>query len=181
MTSPSDDERRQRQAVRQALTTGAESLLAEQSTDEGSQRSLQERMGTLGFEGEAQKALDLLPLVLVAWSDGEIQDQERENILEVLQLRGLEGTAAFTVVQALLEKKPADAYMQVALQLLRELVADRSDGGASVVELCIDVAVAAGSFGTFDPVSPAERKAISEIADKLGPQATKEFRRRLDL
>lgn len=174
MASLPDDERQRRKEVRDALTKRAESVA-------GGQASLAERIAALGFEGDAHKALDLLPLVLVAWADGKIQKGERIEILRILEMRGLAKTATHTMISALLEEKPSDAYMEAALDVLRELVAERKDGGAEVVDLCLDVAISGRTIGSFDPISPVERKAIAEIADKLGPEATKELRRRLDL
>ena len=174
MTSLPDDEGPRRQAVRQRLTESAEALRTTQA-------SLPERIAALGFSGQAERALDLLPLVLVAWADGKVQKEERIEILQVLRMRKLEGTEAFTLVSALLEDKPSDAYMREALRVLREVLAKRSDGGAEVVDLCIDVAIAGRTMGSFDPISPVERKAIEAIAKKLGPAAHDEFRRRLDL
>lgn len=159
-----------------ALTTGARPA----DEMEEWQPSLSEKVKSLGFVGEATKAFDLLPLVVVAWADGTIQAEERAKILEVLRLRGLSGTPAFTMFAALLETRPADVYLQAALDLLRELVADRPDVGASVVEMCIEVAAAASdAIGSSNPISVEEREAIARVAATLGPAAHAEIRRRL--
>ena len=173
-----------RERVREELTRGAARLVIEirplREADEVYEPSLSEQVRSLGFSGQAAKAFDLLPLVLVAWADGTIQTEERAKILEVLTMRGLAGTQAFTTVQALLEVRPADVYLQAALQVLRALVAERPDGGASVVDLCIEVAAAAhDAIGSPDPISAEEREAIAAVAQTLGPRAHEELVRRL--
>ncbi len=172
-----------RQSVREELMRGAGTLVVGNRAAEDMeewQPSLSEKVKSLGFVGQAMRAFDLLPLVLVAWSDGTIQPEERVKILDVLRMRGLEGTRAFTMFAALLETRPADIYLQAALDLLQELVADRSDGGASVVDLCIDVAAAASdTIGSADPISAEEREAIARVAANLGPAAHAEVTRRL--
>lgn len=179
----SADGRSTRASVREQLEQGAGSIArgARATADlESWNPSIADRIQSLGFVGEAARAFDLLPLVLVAWSDGTIQTEERAKILDVLRLRGLEDTPAFTMFEALLESEPAEVYLQAALELLQELVADRGDGGASVVDLCIEVAAAASdAIGSPDPISAEERVAISRIAKNLGPDAHAEVTRQL--
>lgn len=173
----SSEGRDARQSVRDDLMRDASDGSAQ---SQQWQPSIAERLKSLGFVGEASKAFDLLPLVLVAWADGAIQAEERAKILEVLRIRGLQGTATFTMFAALLEVRPADVYLQAALELLQEFVSEQADDGASVVELCIEVAAAAGdALGSSDPISAEEREAISHVAETLGSTAHAEFTRRL--
>ena len=126
---------------------------------------------------------DLLPLVHVAWADGAIQKSERAAILRVLELRNVAaGSEGFTLIESLLEERPNDEYMNQSLAVLKELLA-QGDGnrGAAIVELCQDVATAAGGFlGLGSKVSGEERELIERIAGELGDSAQQTFRQSLD-
>lgn len=179
----SPEQREQRDSLRQTLTQRAKTLAPEgrPAQDLGEwQPSLSEKIKTLGFEGEAVRAFDLLPLVLVAWADGTIQTEERVTILDILRLRGLTNTPVYTMFEALLEEQPAPVYLDAALSVLRDLLAEWGDEGASVVDLCIEVAAAAGdAIGSPDPISSEEREAMNRIAEALGPGAHAELYRQL--
>lgn len=180
----SADGRDTRASVREQLEQGAGAMTrgSRASADlESWNPSIADRIQSLGFVGDATRAFDLLPLVLVAWSDGTIQPEERAKILDVLRLRGLAESSAFTMFEALLESEPAEVYLHAALELLKELVADRGDGGVSVVDLCIEVAAAASdAIGSPDPISAEERNAIARVAQNLGPDAHAEVSRQLN-
>ena len=141
---------------------------------------LAERVELLGFGGAAERVFDLLPLVHVAWADGKIQPGERSTILSLLQVRGIGAGKAFTVMEALLEKRPSDEYLDESLQVLRELLRDRPRDAKTVVGLCILVAEAAGGlFEIFNPISKDEVAAIEKVAKALGDEAFAEFEDRL--
>lgn len=179
----SPDGRARRDDVREQLSRRAATLVAGNRPTEDMQQwqpSLADKAASLGFVGEATSTFDLLPLVLVAWADGTIQSEERGKILDVLRLRGVAEGKTFTMFEALLEQQPAEVYLEAALDVLRGLVAEQADGGASVVDLCIEVAAAAGdTLGSSDPISTEEREAIARIAQALGPAAHAELHRRL--
>ena len=140
---------------------------------------LPERIAELGFKGEAQGVFDLLPLVHVAWADGKIQGDERLTILRLLQVRNVP-VEAYQVMEALLEKRPSDEYMEESLETLKELLADKPEQAKTVVGLCILVAEAAGGIlGMFNPISKEERATLEKIAEVLGDAAVGELVSRL--
>jgi hypothetical protein len=141
--------------------------------------SLPMRIAALGFGGDAAKVFDLLPLVHVAWADTSIQAGERAAILNLLKLRGVGPGDAWTVMETLLEERPSQAYLDVSLDVLKELLAERGDDGRTIVGLCILVAEAAGGFLGIGTVSKVEREAIAKIAERLGSRAQEEFHARL--
>lgn len=146
-----------------------------------SEDALAARVAALGFEGEARQIFDLLPLVHVAWADGEIQPGERAAIIGLLRVRGIPLGKAYTTMVALLEKEPSAEYLEESLALLRTLI-ERGDAAKAktIVGLCILVAEAAGGFlGIFNPISKVEKQAIEHIAERLGPAAMSELQRRL--
>ena len=133
-----------------------------------------ERIEALGFGGAAARVFDLLPLVHVAWADGQIQRKEREAIFRILRARGIgpEDRPA-QAIAALLEERPSPEFMDEALALCREVVRVRGQASArTVLELCDQVARAAGGLlGIRSAVSPEERAALVEIAGRLDVDA----------
>ncbi len=164
-SSPFDPSRAQ---ARSTLRDVLHQSLAGLGGDGDYQPSIEDRIAALGFSGQAARAFDLLPLVLVAWADGSIQTDERVTILDVLRLRGLAQGEAYTMMEMLLEEKPADVYLDTALAVLRDLLAERDVDASSIVDLCVDVAAAAAAYVGADPISDEEKLAIARVADALG-------------
>ena len=172
----------EREKLRVALHESALALQRERiagETGTGPIPTLTERIHALGFEDEAEGIFDLLPLVEVAWADGEIQPTERALILNVLQIRDLARGKAFTTLEALLEKAPSETYVEESLAVLRELVRSEPERAQTIVGLCVLVAEAAGGFLGIRSVSPEERAAIERIAEALGEETPPEIRGRL--
>lgn len=172
----------ERERIRVELDQSALALQRDRiagETGTGPIPTLADRIRALGFEGEAERIFDLLPLVHVAWADGKIQPAERAMILNVLQVRDLARGTAFRTLEALLEKKPSETYLEESLFLLRDVVSGDAAQSKTIVGLCILVAEAAGGFLGIRPISGEERAIIQRIADTLGEQAHQEFRRRL--
>lgn len=141
------------------------------TTDE----ALVERIRALGFDGDTARVFDLLPLIHVAWADGDVTTNERSSIFQVLEARGIDSDSeAFILVGALLEQRPSDEFMSETLELLRALGGDRK---ASIVELCVNVAKASGGFlGLGNKISDDEQAVIAEIVGTLGESAVGAFR-----
>lgn len=175
---------RAREQLRVALHEAAVALRRdrEDNGDQGqpSEQVLRERIAALGFAGAAAKIFDLLPLVHVAWADGEVQYNERAEIIGLLRVRGIPLGPAYSTMLALLEEKPSPEYMDESLAVLRDLVErGESSGGQTIVGQCIAVARAAGGFLGIDPVSEEEKQAIEYVAGRLGDAAMEEFRKRM--
>jgi hypothetical protein len=174
-----------RQQLRVALHESAVALKRDRELLgelDDSEDALAARVAALGFDGEAAKIFDLLPLVHVAWADGAIQPAERASILSLLSVRGLPLGKAYTVMLALLEEEPSEEYLDESLNLLRTLI-ERGDApkAETIVGLCIMVAESAGGFlGLLNPISRVEKQAIERIAGRLGDAAVTEFKRRFD-
>lgn len=132
--------------------------------------ALLQRLRGLGYDEDTARVVDLLPLIHVAWADGEIQRAERSRILEVLSGRNISADSnAWLLVEALLETRPADAYMQESLGLLRDILAESKRDARSVVDMCAAIAETAGGIlGLGNKVSDEEAEAISNIAKALG-------------
>lgn len=141
--------------------------------------SLAERAQALGFTQTTARVFDLLPVIHIAWADGEVQASERVAIMRVLQARGLEhGSPSYSLINALLEHHPGQAYLDETLAVLHELVAHNDTRAQALVDLCFAVAEAhgAGPQGTEDPIDDNEKQALFAVAEALGERATRWIR-----
>lgn len=137
-----------------------------------------ERIRELGFDGDTVRVLDLLPLIHVAWADGNVTQRERASILQLVERRGIvPGDEAFLLVEALLEQQPSEDFLDETLHLLRDIGGGRE---SDILQLCLKVADASGGFfGIGDRISDEERALIQHIADELGETAQSTFRDKL--
>src|ERR1044071_7706979 len=68
-----------------------------------------DKLVALGLQANTIAALSLVPLISVAWADGQIQDNEREAILQGAHGKGLEqGTDGYELLQTWLAKQPSE-------------------------------------------------------------------------
>jgi tellurite resistance protein len=142
-----------------------------------------DRIKALGFDAETAKVLDLLPLIHVAWADGEIQKGERATILDLLKFRKIPPSSApWVLIESLLEDKPSEAYMEESLAVLKDVLESDAHHAGAVVLLCVAVAEAAGGFFGFgNKVDPKEEAMIERVAKELGDHAFSIFRSKLGL
>jgi len=133
-----------------------------------------DRLLELGVSAETVLALTLVPLVRVAWADGDLDAREREAIARAAAERGLtEGTPGHTMVAAWLVQRPDDAllqtwktYMAAIWPQLREL--ERAELRDYMVGLARGVAEAAGGLlGLGFKVSAAEAAVLKEVEAAL--------------
>lgn len=148
-------------------------------------RDLAERLVRLGFDSETACVLHILPLIQVAWANGEISRRERSRILHVLKLREVpEGSRAWVMCESLLSARPTAAFLQSCREALRDILHSGKPGQdheeRQLIDLCVDIAeVSGGLFGLHRTVSAAERTVIADIAATLGVNAEQEMRRLL--
>ena len=128
-----------------------------------------DRLVTLGLKSNTIAALSLVPLIQVAWADGEIQDNERTAILQGAHGKGLEaGTDGYELLQTWLKKKPPEdlfvaweAYIKALTGQLNEeqnrLLKNQIIGFAKMV------AAAAGGILGCGKVSGDEEKILNRI------------------
>ncbi|MEZ4450068.1 MAG: TerB family tellurite resistance protein [Nannocystaceae bacterium] len=152
---------------------------ARKTQEDARRKDLVVRIQELGFAGERAKVFDLMPLIHVAWADGSISRQERAQILELLERRGITpGTDAFMMVETMLEEAPSQAFMDETMIVLREVAGGKR--AESMVDLCIQIADASGGiFGLGERISDAERDRIEAIARAFGDQALARLHRTL--
>jgi len=127
----------------------------------------------LGIDETTVELLALLPLIQVAWADGEVQEQERELILDLATSRYHLGAEARTMLQNWLTHAPSEQYVARGRTALLALAHEREDFDIDssklddVVEFSKAVAAASGGFLGFRSVDAEESSVLEEIAEAL--------------
>lgn len=157
-------ERLERQRTVEALKAGTG------ITDE----ELLEKVARHGVTPDTVPALHLVPLVQVAWADGEVQPDERELLLDAATNRGLKpGDSAYDFLAGLLDKRPPEELFDSVLEFIAALLAamppDEAEAARDNLEnLAFSVARATGGlFGRFWNINDDEERALSKIARHL--------------
>jgi hypothetical protein len=146
---------RKRATLREALKIDDEDVL--------------DRLVALDVSPETIVAFSLVPLVEVAWADGEIQPDEREAILRAADERGVSRSAiSRQLLDSWLRRKPPAALLEVwrhySKALLQELDAnDCRMMRERVIGSARAVAEAAGGFLGLGSISAAEKAALQDL------------------
>lgn len=155
-----------REGLRQIVTVADEDII--------------EDLIALGFTKETVGVLPLIPLVQVAWADGEVQGKEAKEILSLTEKRGYEiESEAFRLIDNLLMQRPTDEFMKSCLFVLKEIYnklpgEQESEAKMNLLGFAKRVAQASGGFlGLFgEKVDASEASLIDEIAATLGAKAS---------
>jgi hypothetical protein len=123
----------------------------------------------LDVSPEAVVAFSLVPLVWVAWADGEIQDAERAAVLKAADERGVKaGSVNHDLLQSWLLRKPepvlVEAWRHHAKALHGSLTPEESAAlRVQVMGTARRVAEAAGGILGLGSISAAERKTLEDL------------------
>ncbi len=125
----------------------------------------------LGVTPETIEAIALVPLVHIAWADGEMEDAERNAILSAADEKGLDrDSLPVKILKGWLDRRPSDdlfeawtGYIQALHDIVEpDLLADLAE---SITGFSRDVAEAAGGFLGIRSVSKEESKAIEQVTE----------------
>ena len=129
-----------------------------------------EKLLELGIQAETVAALALVPLVEVAWADGDLDDKEKQTVLKAARASGLaEKSLAYALVESSLARWPRRrlraawrSYMEgLCAQLSQE---DRDSLKADWLGRAEAVAEAsAGFLGVGPRISKAEAGVLKEF------------------
>jgi hypothetical protein len=128
-----------------------------------------DKLVELGLRSNTIAALSLVPLIEVAWADGEIQDNERTAILQGAHGKGLEqGTEGYELLQGWLRKKPSSELFDAWQAYIKALAGQLNDEQNrllknQIVGFAKMVAAAAGGFLGIGKVSSGEEKVLARI------------------
>lgn len=127
----------------------------------------------LGYTAETVRLLHLLPLVQVAWAEGDVSARERDLITEAARSHGIEpGTEADRQLAEWLSARPSEEFFERTLRIIPAILEASPDGkGAarqgSLLEYCAAIAAASGGLLGFGKVSDGERRLLSRISEEL--------------
>jgi hypothetical protein len=123
----------------------------------------------LGLRGTTVAALSLVPLIAVAWADGELQDNERESILQAANAKGMgPGTPGHEILTSWLTKKPDDTLVDAWQDYMKALMAQLNDEQVrmlknQIVGFAKVIAESAGGVLGFAKVSGKEKEVLARI------------------
>jgi len=123
----------------------------------------------LDVEPETLVAFTLVPLVEVAWADGEIQPKEREAIIKAAMERGVEdGSPTCTLLRNWLQTPPDPVLLETWRGYIEELMPSIGERAkdhlkSSSIGRARAVAEAAGGFLGIGSISAAEKKMLEEL------------------
>ena len=137
--------------------------------------ALLDRLLGLGITAECLAALGLVPLVWVAWADGEVAAEERDRIVAMAQAAGIEPhNGRYPLLEHWLKRRPGPevvAAWQDSIKQLRETMAgeDFETLRREILERAGDVARASGGLlGFGEKVSPTEQAVLAELQHAFG-------------
>ncbi len=134
-----------------------------------SDEAVLDKLVALGLSGNTIAALSLVPLIQVAWADGEIQPNERTAILQGAHGKGLEaGTPGYELLETWLKKPPGEPLFEAWEAYIKALVAQLNDEQRrllknQIVGFAKMVASSAGGILGFGKVSATEEKVLHRI------------------
>ncbi len=123
----------------------------------------------LEVEPETLIAFSLVPLVEVAWADGEIQAKERDAIINAAMERGVEeGSPTCDLLKNWLQTKPDPKLLEVWRGYIDELKPSlgeraRAHLNSGTMGRARAIAEAAGGFLGVGSISAAERQMLDEL------------------
>lgn len=128
----------------------------------------------LGYTRETVVLLHLVPLVQVAWAEGDVSKRERELIFEAARLRGIEvRSAAHIKLVGWLERRPSEEFFHKTLAviqaILHALPPEKQEGSKrDLIAYCTRIAEASGGIlGFGSKINDAEDALLRKIAGML--------------
>jgi len=129
-----------------------------------------DRLLGLGIQTETLAALSIVPLVEVAWADGQLDAKERHAVLEHAGDAGIaKGSAAYGLLEAWLQHRPSqqllDAWRDLVRAIREQIGAEEAERlKAEIVERARRVARASGGvLGLGSKVSSAEAAMLASL------------------
>ena len=132
-----------------------------------------------GFRPATVSLLELLPLVELAWADGNISPRERRILVSAAARRPTVRGSAHTQLTEWLSERPSDEIFKTSRRALRDLltrvderVAERTRS-TLLAESTLVLSDEGGLLGDETPLTADQRRLLSDLAADLGldPQA----------
>jgi hypothetical protein len=137
-----------------------------------------EALVQLGVTAESMTAFSLLPLLRVAWADGQIQENERLAILQAARENGIsEETPSFQLLEGWLEDRPEpellEAWIEYAKALSRSLDPESFSAiQTQTLEQARKIAISAGGIlGLGNRIHQNEQRVLRDLENALARPA----------
>jgi hypothetical protein len=132
---------------------------------------LVKELEALGFTPETVDLLPFVPLVQVAWAQGDVDDAERKLLIRLARTRGIaEGSAADRQLADWLAHRPSADVFARATRLVRAVLqspAQQTMTADDLVKYSESIAEASGGVFGLKRISPEERAVIEALAADL--------------
>jgi hypothetical protein len=128
---------------------------------------------TLGYTAETVTLLHLVPLVQMAWTEGDVSDRERDLIREAARARGIgAGSAADQQLSDWLTRRPSEDFFEKTLRAIGAVLEaqpaeTRAASQKDLLSYCTAIASASGGIMGFRTVSDEERQLLSRISQEF--------------
>jgi hypothetical protein len=134
-----------------------------------------DRLLGLGITAETLAALGLVPLVWVAWADGEVAAKERDRIEAMAQAAGIEPQdGRYPLLEHWLKRRPGPEMVEAWRDYIKQLrdkmsAADLQTLRREILDRAGEVARASGGLlGFGGKVSPAEQAVLATLEQAFG-------------
>ncbi|MCA9545879.1 MAG: hypothetical protein KC613_15855 [Myxococcales bacterium] len=144
-----------------------------------SDEALLEKLAAHGLDAQSVQVLHLVPLLAVAWADGELQDNERESIMQAANAKGMgPGTPGHEILTSWLVRKPDDTLFEAWQGYIQALMSQLNDEQvkllkSQIVNFARVIAESAGGFLGFGKVAGSEEKVLERVAATFDAKAAK--------
>lgn len=134
-----------------------------------SDTALLEELVSAGVTTETMSAFRLVPLVAVAWSDGNLHPNEREAVLKAASAKGItDDSASYGLLASWLDEKMPDslldAWKEYAAALIQNISgAAQATLNSEIVGGAEQIAIAAGGFLGLGSISASEAGVITDL------------------
>lgn len=125
-----------------------------------------------GYDRETVRILHLVPILQIAWVDGEVSKAEREEILRLAAARGVaEGSPAYARLLSWLDAPPSPEFFERTMTILARLIEvfpEEKEAAlqGEIMTSALKVASASGGFlGLGGKVSADEKALLAHFAE----------------
>lgn len=132
-----------------------------------------EQLQAAGFAPDNLALLHLVPLVEVAWSEGEVTPRERELILAMAARRGISpDDPAYKQLVGWLDNQPDEAFFATTYEAIRKMLALEDEPSRHAAQADLElwstkIAEATGGILGMMPISKDERECLRRISQRL--------------
>ncbi len=137
-------------------------------------QELVRELSDAGFDSDTFRVLYLVPLIQVAWSDGDVSRGERDKVLKIAGLHGIEaGSVAHNRLREWLSERPPHRFFEACIRGIEAMLRGRPSSEAQALRSdlvwhCTRIASASGGFlGLGSRISREEETMLTQLTMEL--------------